>query len=203
MHTISRVISLLLFLLLSGSASELAAQSRGSGSGAEPLTARVIADVFRERFGSDSSVYLIVLWRGQEFWNRRGSSGGASSGSSSGFPGTTVSYSSTEGGVWRTIYFDGRAQRVVINSRDTVRTSADSTLIVMVDRVDSVGGPPVVTNVKIAKLPSATIYSPPPAVIPTREEYARLIQEFMATGRVDNNFSRFLATVPVVREFIR
>jgi hypothetical protein len=179
------------------------AQVYATSSGEEALTARVIADVFRERVGADSAVTIIVLWRGQEFWMRQGAAGHSGGQTGSGRTAlATARYTSTRGGITRLIAFE-RNNHIVIDNRDTLRLFADSTVIIMVNRVDSVGGAPVVTSMNIPRLPAAAVSVSPPAVVPSREEYARLMQEFATTGRVDNKFSQFLNTIPAVREFLR
>jgi hypothetical protein len=106
------------------------------------------------------------------------------------------------GGIRSTVDYDRDAQRVVINATDTVRAPLDSTVIVMVDRIDSVGGPPVVSSVLLPRVSPATVRQAPPPQM-SRATYDSLLRAFVATGRVDNALSRFLATVPVVREFLR
>jgi hypothetical protein len=202
------MISLLLVAILVAFAGNAGAQPYGSASGEEALTARVLADVFQESNGIDSAVTLIVLWRGETFWMRRdtssslsGRSGGGSRSMATSGGVTSVDYNRTAGGITRRINFDRSAGRVIIDARDTLAARADSTLIIMVDRIDTVGGPPVVTSIHVARVPAITVA--PSREIPTREAYERLIREFMETGVAETNFSRFLATIAVVREFLK
>jgi hypothetical protein len=93
---------------------------------------------------------------------------------------------------------DAATQRVIINDTDTLLFSPDSTLIVMVDRVDNVGGPPVVTSISVPLVSRflMTDERPPP-------DSALAIMAPIAAGETYESKSlKLLKSFPVVNEFL-
>ena len=85
---------------------------------------------------------LFVLWRGSPGWHMRGGSRGGSGGSSTGRRNLTLKY----GGLFLQVLFDGSARLAEIDGRN-VPLNDDN--VVLVDDVDSVGGPKVVKTLRV------------------------------------------------------
>jgi hypothetical protein len=93
---------------------------------------------------------------------------------------------------------DAAARHVVINDTDTLKFSPDSTLIVLVDRVDNVGGPPVVTSISVPLVSRILL-----ADDPQPPDSARAIMARIAAGETyETKAVKLLNTYPAANEFI-
>jgi hypothetical protein len=98
-----------------------------------------------------------------------------------------------------TVQYSQASGRVIIGARDTLKVAADSTLIVLVDRVDSVGGLPTLASLSVPLLPRSTVEDSP---VPPDSVQA-VLARFIETGKRENNLTRYLNTIPLIREFLR
>jgi hypothetical protein len=101
------------------------------------------------RYGHDGvhALQLVVIWRGQPGWYTRGTSGGTSGGGS----GTAFHHTVRYGGVELQLTFDMQT-RVAEVQKTRVDLGDDN--VILVDDVDSAGGPRVVETLRLdATLP--------------------------------------------------
>ncbi len=191
--TVALTVACTVTLPLDGAAQSRAATiGMSDGRGERHVTPSVFSSLFWGNRGR-TVITLIVLWRGEEGWleagrSRRASGGGGSSGQSMSGTNGITSYS---------VSVDALGNRAVINETDTVRISGDSTNIIMVDRVDRVGGPPIVTSVAV---PFILRNSIEPMALTSRDQVQA---PAAATQGKENSFVTFLNSNPASREFIR
>jgi hypothetical protein len=173
-----------------------AAASSGSGTGTFSINDRVRGEAFRQRNGDVEHARLIVLWRGQPNWFRGQSSGGSmrTSGRSS-MGGGGFESSQTRGGLTLSSRYDGATGEVYVNGTLAGTIRGDSTMIVMVDRVDSIGGPPVISTLQLPPVSGAHVR-------PARDIVDSVTGTVTGVPSGDN-VRRFLESIPVTREFIR
>lgn len=153
----------------------------GGGGGETAVASRVDATVLYERCLAGDRIAAIVLWRG----SRPGWEGAPRNGSvrlresidrsDSGMPqGLPNSGGANDRFVWLAA-LDRPSGRVLVRTRDGDHVvpigASDSVLVVMVDGVDAVAGPVIVTTTQLA--PSSTA-----GVVPSREQ----MREALRTG---------------------
>lgn len=160
-----------------GGASRLRAQAsggcRGGGGGETAVASRVDATVLYERCLAGDRIAAIVLWRGgRPGWEGSPRGGtlhlrvnrdAVESGAPAGLPN---SGGANDRFVWLAA-LDRPSGRVLIRTRDGDHVvpigASDSVLVVMVDGVDAVAGPVIITTTRLA--PSSTA-----GIVPTREQ---------------------------------
>jgi hypothetical protein len=146
-------------LLVVCAAAASAQSNRGSGISGGALSEHVSVDFVREHWGPPDSVRLAaaVLWRGNSDWalshgpaesararaamdsaardaNRRGVQAGGT---------ITVA-----GNAW--VEYNDRARTLSVLQRTYMVPASDSTLVLLVDRVDHIGGEPLVASMVLA-----------------------------------------------------
>jgi hypothetical protein len=205
---VSRLVaSCLLCVALIGFGNAAAYDSEGGGSGGFSFThgARARSDVFYNHVNDTSVIELIVLWRGQPWWDRQMPAAGSAAAPPppskndrlAEINGTTQF--STRGNVSYSLIHDRDTRTVIINATDTLRYEAGSTLIVMVDRIDAVGGPHVVTSVSLRSPTRAAVLG---AVIP-RDSLPAVFADAARRRSVNENVTRYLNTMPAIAGFIK
>jgi hypothetical protein len=199
-------------LLLMGAvlvSSPAAAQNRidlpaGGGMTGTALSDRIRAEIYRTEGATGENVRLIVLWRGQPRWEqgapptpgtpavaRRSST----SRGQSVLGGPVMINSSTTGGITRELRFDSRSGKVWVNGQEAGTAFPDSTMIVMVDRVDSVGGPPTTRVVQVAGLRGDAI--------PSGEDRRDPVSGAVILVSARTGLMEVLSRIPELAEFIR
>jgi hypothetical protein len=178
----------------------------GGGSGGSVISLRARANYMFERRDTSWFVTVLVVRRGQESWAKSATpdpSQTAALRDAARRKGPRIpnsAYSSNVSGEYVLSIENQRdSGQVILNGIHKLRNHADSTLIVMIDRVDSVGGPPVVTSVMVPLLRRSEIDNQPApsdSVAVVRERQAQ-------TQLLDTRLTRYLEMSPVVREFIK
>lgn len=176
------------------------ANSTSMGSGGFWINERVRGEAFRERSGMVEHARLIVLWRGQPNWFRARPSppvaaGGPRPANRSRMGRFGFESTHTSGGLTLTTRYDRATGEVQVNGMAAGVLGPDSTLIIMVDRVDSIGGPPVVTAIAMPAVSGAH-------VAPARDRVDP-VTGVVTPVESGDNVRRFLETIPAAREFIR
>jgi hypothetical protein len=146
---------------------------RGGGGGETAVAARVDATVLYERCLAGDRIAAVVLWRGRvPGWSSTRSTDSARVRANL----ARASFASPAGAVWgsaandRAFWgaaLDRASGRIVIRARDGDHPlpvgATDSVLVVMVDGVDAVAGPVVITTTRLA--PASTS-----GIVPSREQ---------------------------------
>jgi hypothetical protein len=173
-----------------------------SGRANYSLNGRIRMDVIREGHDKVVVIPLIVLWRGADGWGSgvgvRHSASGAGSLSfddSANSRRGTVSQTYVDSNVARLMSFDAATGEVRVNDKVAGRVPKDSTLIVMVDRVDGVGGPIVLTSLVVAAVVADAV--------PTRPGRADSASPHTIGVATTTNLRAFLESNAVTRAFIR
>jgi hypothetical protein len=111
------------------------------------LTERTVGDFAIQH----DSLVLVILWRGERGWHRR--AGGSSASGRTGMNARTgeVDMESRYGDIELVSHYDARRRRVLIRGREI---GIDTANVIVVDRIDGVGGPPrVITMHERLRLP--------------------------------------------------
>jgi len=171
------------FAALSAAPADLAGQGRGSVSGGSGRsTSRIASPTVvaswssHENYADGSSTTLLVLWRGTPGWFSKDGRGGGSSGGSGGGGGGAASGAGlsgsyayeyvVQGGLTFMMEFDYAKKNVKILDQEI---SLAETNVVLVDFVDSPGGPQIVGTRWIDAAPRIDAAPPQqPAPTPTR-----------------------------------
>jgi hypothetical protein len=105
---------------------------------------------------------------------------------------TTISNSA---GITRELRFDSRSGEVTINGEAAGTASPDSTMIVMVDRVDGVGGPLRISTVSVARVEADAL--------PTGQDRIDPVTGAVIPLSARLGLMEVLSRIPEVEEFIR
>jgi hypothetical protein len=179
-------------------------RARAGGSGGSrgsEIAPGIQARLFYERRDTHY-VTLLLVARSDTSPLVRSSSGSASSGRSGASLGGGGSRQfaeyMTNDGTRGAVVRDPVARHVIIDYRDTLRISLDSTLILMLDHR---GGArvPRIASLAVPLLPLAVVDVP----LLSPESRMAEMQRYRAVGRRDNALVRYLESIPAVREFIR